>query len=164
MTWQMPWKPAAIEEGGEDEAPRASILFKRFLSLFNTRFLDSRRLCIGYHMKYAIKFAYDGRDFSGFQRQPDDRTVQGEIEKVLSIIFQEEVALHASGRTDTGVHALNQVATFCPAIFIKEEDLTRALRRMLPRDIKLVQLCRCSEDFHPRFDAIRKALPLYLLS
>lgn len=107
-------------------------------------------------MKYAIKFAYDGRDFSGFQRQPDDRTVQGEIEKVLGIIFQEEVSLHASGRTDTGVHALNQVATFCPAILIKEEDLTRALRRMLPRDIKLVQLCRCSKDFHPRFDAIGK--------
>ena len=98
-------------------------------------------------MKYAIKFAYDGRDFSGFQRQPDDRTVQGEIEKVLGIFFQEEVSLHASGRTDTGVHALNNVATFSPDILIIEEDLTRALRRMLPRDIKLVQLCRCSKIF-----------------
>ncbi|MDP2960289.1 MAG: tRNA pseudouridine(38-40) synthase TruA, partial [candidate division Zixibacteria bacterium] len=59
-----------------------------------------------------LKIEYDGTDFSGWQRQPDLRTVQGEIEDKLKEILQEKIVLIGSGRTDVGVHALEQVANF----------------------------------------------------
>lgn len=101
-------------------------------------------------------FGYDGRDFSGYQRQLEARTVQGEIEQVLSLLFASPVTLHSSGRTDTGVHAIGQVASFETKLSIDVPSLTRALHRMLPRDIKLKKLVACPETFHPRFDAIGK--------
>ncbi len=107
-------------------------------------------------MNVVMKFGYDGRDFSGYQRQPDTRTVQGEFEQVLGILFREEITLHSSGRTDTGVHAVGQVASFSSTQTIGIPALKRALRKMLPRDIKLEQLTHCPESFHPRFDAIGK--------
>ena len=59
-----------------------------------------------------ISYSYDGSDFYGFQRQPDKRTVQGEIERVLGIILKKEINLVTAGRTDRGVHARVQVSNF----------------------------------------------------
>ena len=59
-----------------------------------------------------LTIEYDGRDFNGWQKQPNKLNIQGEIEKAISTITKEEVELNASGRTDAGVHALGQVANF----------------------------------------------------
>lgn len=107
-------------------------------------------------MKVALRIAYDGRDFFGYQRQAHHRTVQAELEQVLEFLFQEKIRLHASGRTDAGVHALSQVAAFSATKTIQVEALQRALSRMLPKDIQLMGITECPEDFHPRFDAIGK--------
>ena len=63
-------------------------------------------------MRYKIVMSYDGSNFSGFQKQPSLITVEGEVEKALSQILQENIDIVASGRTDAGVHALGQVAHF----------------------------------------------------
>ena len=62
--------------------------------------------------RYKLIFSYCGTSFNGYAKQIDTRTIQGEIEKTLSLILNEEINLYASGRTDKGVHAINQVAHF----------------------------------------------------
>ena len=111
----------------------------------------------GSFMKCCITFSYDGRDFSGYQKQPNKRTVQGEIEKVLKEINGDKtVDISASGRTDAGVHALNQRAHFHMDVNITPDKLMMALNSMLPRDIYVKRVEEVSEDFHARFNAIGK--------
>ena len=105
---------------------------------------------------YCLRLAYDGRDFSGYQVQPTDRTVQGELEKTLSYLFKTEIILQASGRTDAGVHALEQVVSFKASPLLNEERLFYALNRLLPRDIKVLAVEKVHDGFHPRFDALGK--------
>ena len=71
---------------------------------------------------YLLKMSYDGSEFFGFQRQKGLVTIQGELEKVLSTILQEEISVVASGRTDAGVHAIAQVAHFDTKKEIKDEE------------------------------------------
>lgn len=100
-----------------------------------------------------ISYQYDGSDFFGFQRQPKQRTVQGEMERSLGIILQEKIDLISSGRTDRGVHALEQVSNFQTPSTIPKEKLFYALSRSLPEDIVLLSLEEVEEDFHARFTA-----------
>jgi tRNA pseudouridine38-40 synthase len=104
---------------------------------------------------YKAVIEFDGTDFFGFQIQPGGlRTVQGEIVKVLSRIFNEETNIIYAGRTDAGVHALNQVINFkCE----DELDLFKfkwSLNRMFPDDISVKYIEKVSEDFHSRYDAL----------
>ncbi len=115
-------------------------------------------------MRIKMVFAYDGHNFFGFQRQPQGRTIQGEIEAVLSKIFNEQTLIIASGRTDIGVHALAQVAHF--DVNKDVEDLGKlrySLNRLLPKDIHINTLSFVSVDFHARASAISKTYR-YILS
>ena len=74
-------------------------------------------------MRYLIKFSYDGTLFKGFQRQKDVKSVQGTLESVLSKYFNEEILIKGTGRTDAGVHAINQGAHFDVDKKITSNDL-----------------------------------------
>ncbi len=99
---------------------------------------------------------YDGTDFYGWQVQPGKRTVQGEIEKALSIIFGERIKVRGSGRTDTGVHALGQVANSFVPPKLSPERLKRALNGTLPRDVYIKEVTPVPPDFDARFSAISR--------
>lgn len=101
--------------------------------------------------------SYDGSEFSGFQIQPNNRTVQGELEEALRKIHKgQEVTLTGSGRTDAGVHAQGQVIHFDTPLAIHEERWPRALRSLLPDDIFIVQAEEVDHQFHARFDVKTK--------
>jgi tRNA pseudouridine38-40 synthase len=106
--------------------------------------------------RYRAIVEYDGTDFLGYQIQPRDRTVQGEIEKALSKITQSEIRIDGAGRTDAGVHATGQVIAFNTAWRHLVEDLQRALNATLPSDIIINNLRIVDESFHPRFDALSR--------
>jgi len=106
--------------------------------------------------RFKITFAYDGTNFNGFQKQPKKRTIQDEIEKALKKIENKKVDVIASGRTDAGVHALNQVAHFDLTINIESDNLKRALNSLLPGDIYIKEVEEVSDRFHARFNVISK--------
>jgi len=99
---------------------------------------------------------YDGSTFSGFQRQPDSLTVQGEIEKALWYLTKEEITIHSSGRTDKGVHAINQVFHFDTKSKINPNDFARVLRSYLPDSIYLKSSEEVHPTFHSRYDSYSK--------
>jgi tRNA pseudouridine38-40 synthase len=105
-----------------------------------------------------IKFiiAYDGTDFSGWQSQPGQITVQGMLADVLEKLTQERMAIHAAGRTDAGVHASGQVVNFKTDSTIRVEDFQRACNALLPRAIRVYKAEDVSLDFDSRWDAIAK--------
>jgi len=108
-------------------------------------------------MRYLMTFSYDGTNFSGYQKQPKERTVQSELEKVLKQINDnKKVDIHASGRTDAKVHALNQKAHFDLEIKITTEKLQKGINSLLPEDIYIKKIEEVPEDFHARFNAIGK--------
>lgn len=100
-----------------------------------------------------ITYRYDGSMFYGFQRQPEKRTVQGEIEKLLNVVLKSEIDMVSSGRTDRGVHALIQVSNFYTDSSIPLERLEYVLKRGLPLDIELLDIEEVEEGFNSRFDA-----------
>lgn len=99
---------------------------------------------------------YDGTDFSGWQRQPRDRTVAGELEAALGKLTGEKIHLIGAGRTDGGVHATGQVANFHTKSTMPADRFQFALRFMVPRDISIRESIEVSSDFHSRFDATGK--------
>ena len=100
--------------------------------------------------------SYNGRGFNGFQRQPDKRTVQGEIEKTLSYMLGKRTYIHGAGRTDKGVHALGQRATFALPIDKNLETFRRSLNRVLPPDIVVLSLEEVEEGFDARHSSCGK--------
>ncbi len=101
--------------------------------------------------------SYDGTGFSGYQIQPDQRTVQGTLEKVLQQMHKgEAIKTTASGRTDTGVHAVGQVFHFDTPLSIASDAWKRALNTLLPDDIRLVAMEEADPEFHARFDVVAK--------
>ncbi len=118
-------------------------------------------------VKYALKIAYDGAHFSGFQRQRTEGgpvTVQGELERALSKLFGEPIAVAGAGRTDTGVHALAQVVGFAHPRLWLPRDLGRGLQGVLREPIAVLGAARLPETdgFHPRHSA-RSRCYRYLL-
>lgn len=107
--------------------------------------------------------SYDGSRFHGFQRQINQRTVQGEIERALKIINKEEVTIHSAGRTDAYVHALGQVFHFDSKLDIKKENWKRAINSILPKDIYIRDVEIVDQEFHARFSAKKKEYR-YLIS
>ncbi len=108
-------------------------------------------------MRYFMTFSYDGTNFSGYQKQPKKRTIQGEIEKALkSINSDKSVDIHASGRTDAGVHAYNQKAHFDLDKDISCEKLLRSLNGLIPDDIFIKNISVVSDEFHCRYDVTAK--------
>ncbi|MGI6721403.1 MAG: tRNA pseudouridine(38-40) synthase TruA [Anaerovoracaceae bacterium] len=99
-----------------------------------------------------LTISYDGTPFHGWQRQPDAVTVQGEIERVLSVLCAMPVQVNGTSRTDAGVHALAQRASFCGDFAIPVENLQRAMNDMLPGSIRIVRAEEKPAGFHARFD------------
>ena len=115
--------------------------------------------------RWAFRLAYDGSDFSGWQIQPDVRTVQGELQRALEQRFQQKIVTMGQGRTDAGVHAAAQIAhADLPVGFDRiqkgegssREALMRGIQSYLPADIRLLDMWPVANDFHARFDAIRR--------
>ncbi len=96
---------------------------------------------------------YDGTNFCGWQRQNNGRTIQEEIEKALEKVLKRPVKIHGSGRTDTGVHALGQVASFKANITVPMDKIPLALNSLLPEDISVKGASEVEEDFHARYSA-----------
>ena len=105
---------------------------------------------------FKLTLAYDGTDFTGWQRQPRRRTVQGVLEKVLGEILQEKVMCKSSGRTDSGVHALAQIVAFQTATRHPPAEIAKALNAELPEDMFVFEVSETSAEFHPIRDALRK--------
>jgi len=104
-----------------------------------------------------MTFSYDGTNFNGYQKQPRKRTVQKEIEDVLKQINDNKnVSIYSSGRTDAGVHAINQKAHFEMNIKISPDRLLRGMNSLLPNDIYVKNIDMVEDDFHARFSAIGK--------
>ncbi len=105
---------------------------------------------------WKIVVAYDGTDYSGWQIQPGEITIQGEIQSALRRITGEGPLPQGSGRTDAGVHALGQVASFALEAPIPAENLRRALNRTLPDAIRIIEAAAAPESFHARHSATAK--------
>ena len=99
---------------------------------------------------------YDGRRFYGWQRQSKSRSVQGTIERVLSKILKIDIEIDGAGRTDAGVHAYGQVATFACDLPMPLTSLKRAVNNFLPSDVRIVDLDFVDASFHARYSAIGK--------
>ena len=100
--------------------------------------------------------AYDGTDFHGWQIQPGERTIQGELQSALGRLVGESPLPQGSGRTDAGVHALAQVASFLLQARIPPENLLRALNRTLPPSIRVLTAEKVDSTFHARHSAVAK--------
>ena len=106
---------------------------------------------------FKITLSYDGTDYSGFQRQSNARSVQAELEAALAAIDGRHVTVHGAGRTDAGVHALGQVASFKLGSDIPEDDLRRALNAKLAEDVRVLAVEVAAPGFNARFSARSKA-------
>ena len=105
---------------------------------------------------FKLTLAYDGTDFAGWQMQPGKRTVQAALEASLAKITGEPIRAAASGRTDSGVHALGQVVSFHSATALSGTTLRNALNAELPRDMSALCVEEAAERFHARRDCVRK--------
>jgi tRNA pseudouridine38-40 synthase len=102
---------------------------------------------------FKLTIAYDGTDFHGWQMQANTPTIQGEIVGVLHRLTQERILLHGAGRTDAGVHALGQVASFRTQAALSAEEFQRALNALLPPAIRIVASEEVGPDFNARWSA-----------
>ena len=114
-------------------------------------------------MRYFIELSYNGSAYHGWQNQPSDISVQEVIEKALSTILKEPIAIMGAGRTDTGVHASQMFAHFDTNAVFKEEDLAYKMNSFLPKDIAIQSVFKVKKDAHARFDALSRAY-LYRIS
>jgi tRNA pseudouridine38-40 synthase len=96
---------------------------------------------------------YDGTDFVGWQFQPNGRSVQGEVERVLQIILQHQTSTFAAGRTDAGVHARGQVINFHTESSLEVESMVKSLHGLLPPDIVVRHGELVDKEFHARYSA-----------
>ncbi len=100
--------------------------------------------------------SYDGSEFTGWQVQPDRTTIQGTLASAIGRLTKENVLPQGSGRTDAGVHALAQVATFQTASSIPTENWVKALNDILPASIRVLEVSEEAADFHARKSARAK--------
>lgn len=108
-------------------------------------------------VNYKLLLQYDGTDFHGWQVQNGLRTVQGELERVLSLLEDGEVHVAGSGRTDAGVHAEGQVASFKMNRDFEPEKLRAAINGNSMRDMRVLKVEEVDENFHARFSAKGKS-------
>lgn len=106
------------------------------------------------HIKLSV--AYEGTEFHGWQMQPGIPTIQGALSDAARKITQERIQLHGASRTDTGVHALGQVAAFRTASALTALEFQRALNALLPPSIRVIAAEEVGPDFHPRWNAQSK--------
>ena len=105
-----------------------------------------------------LRLAYDGTNYHGFQRQPEEhgRTIQGELERVWKKLFAEDIKIVTAGRTDTGVHAAGQVVSFFSEALIPQEKIPKAMNSLLPGDIRILEAAEVNPEFNARKSAYWK--------
>ena len=106
--------------------------------------------------RVKLVVAYDGTAYHGWQVQPNGRTIEGELNRALSEVLQEEIQVIGASRTDSGVHALCNVAVFDTQARIPAEKICYAVNQRLPEDIRVQESCEVAADFHPRHCSSRK--------
>lgn len=109
--------------------------------------------------RFVVELAFDGTRYSGWQKQPETLTLQGEVETGLAIVFKQPVSIMGSGRTDAGVHAEQQFAHFdvdLDDVRFDKERFLHSLRSLVPGDILVKDIRQVDVDFHARFDAVSR--------
>ena len=101
--------------------------------------------------RVKLTVAYDGTRYHGWQVQPNADTIEGELNRHLSALLQEEIKVTGASRTDAGVHALGNVAVFDTKARMPAEKISYAMNTRLPEDIRIQESCEVAPDFHPRF-------------
>jgi len=116
-------------------------------------------------MNFKLTLSYDGSNFSGWQIQPDERTIQNEIQIAIQNIFHnKDIKLYGSGRTDSGVHAINQTANFLiENTNMSEKQIIDAINSKVSRDIYVLDCQKIDEGFNSRYSAINREY-LYKIS
>lgn len=126
-----------------------------------------RYILIEVKMRIKLTISYDGTDFVGWQRQnlprANNRSVQGELEGQLRLLLHQPVSLQGAGRTDAGVHAMAQAASFEAELGLPPERLAYALNNRLPADVRVLAAEPVAEDFHARFSAHSKEYRYFLV-
>lgn len=112
---------------------------------------------------YKISIQYDGTDYFGWQSQPNGNTIQDVLVKAIQKISQQDVNLIGSGRTDSGVHSLGQIANFRLNEIVDERKFQNSLNSILPPSISISKLELVDENFHARFDAKKRSY-IYLIN
>ena len=107
-------------------------------------------------MRYFIELAYNGKNYHGWQIQPDAITLQGVLEKALSTLLRKEIQVMGAGRTDAGVHAKQLFAHFDFDEIENTSELQFKLNSFLPKDISIQKIFEVNEDAHTRFNAIER--------
>ncbi len=113
---------------------------------------------------FKLTLEYDGTAYRGWQRQADHRTVQAEVERALAAMTRHPVTVLGAGRTDAGVHALGQVASFRADTRLTPEAFLKGLNSLLPPDIAVRACDRVPQGFHARFDARSKVYRYHILN
>ena len=106
--------------------------------------------------RIKLVVAYDGTNYCGFQVQNNGPTIEGELNRVLSELFGEDIRVIGASRTDSGVHAYCNVAVFDTGARMPAEKMIYAINQRLPEDIRVQSSCEVSQDFHPRHTDTRK--------
>lgn len=106
-------------------------------------------------MRWAIEIAYDGTNYHGWQVQPNGISIQEVLQNYLTLLLREPIEVMGSGRTDTGVHAMGQVAHFDTTNHLPHNFLKK-INSFLPPDISILQVAPVFDDFHARFSAIKR--------
>lgn len=114
--------------------------------------------------RVMLVVAYDGTDYHGWQLQPGVPTIEGKLNKALKELLGEEIQVIGASRTDSGVHALCNVAVFDTDTKIPAEKLSYALNQRLPEDIRIQRSAEVAPDFHPRHCASRKTYEYRILN
>jgi tRNA pseudouridine38-40 synthase len=114
-------------------------------------------------LRYFIEIAYNGKNYFGWQRQPEQISVQQVLEETLSTLLREEIKLTGAGRTDAGVHAKQLFAHFDFGNIENVEELLFRINSFLPKDISVKNIFNVKENAHARFDAIEREYE-YLIS
>ena len=111
---------------------------------------------------YKLEIAYDGTDYCGWQIQPNGITIQALIQNALKVLIKEKIQIIGSGRTDSGVHALAQVANFKTSQTINLYRIVNGLNALLPIDIRIHHAEQVAEDFHAQYTAKGKIYHYHL--
>ena len=106
--------------------------------------------------RIKLTIEYDGTNFAGYQVQPEKRTIQLELESALEKIYGEKIVTFASGRTDSGVHALGAVVHYDEPKALRHGRIADSLNAFLPEDVKVVKAEKVGDDFDARFTAKKK--------
>lgn len=115
-------------------------------------------------MRVKLTVAYDGTNYCGWQIQPNATTVESVLNEALSRLLKEDIKVIGASRTDSGVHALGNVAVFDTNTTIPAEKISYALNTMLPDDVKIQRSQQVADDFHPRHCDTIKTYEYHILN